>query len=277
MSEVQEKEERFWRRNNPVAYGVAISSIILLGYLIIGFRQQCIGTVCETNFQIFWESDPNEIGDTLAGLFSALAFVWIIVTVFLQSIELREQRKEIRQQREASQDMARAMESQLDMLSEERAMRAELGTAKTFEAFLSQIRAWLTIERHNDDTLCWLFDMDYYYAITDPSTNSRKKSSHYEEVRNDDDFFLRLYRHASRRFKDKQNEQSYPHVFRGKFSIEGLERFREQLQKIFELAELLPEDQKIRLNAIRLPELDDMISRVICDPNEVLPKDWDAQ
>lgn len=123
MSEVQRNEERFWRRSNPVAYGVAISAIIILGYLLIGFRQQCIGTVCETNFQIFWESDPNEIGDTLAGLFSALAFVWIIVTVFLQSIELREQRKEFRQQREATQDMARAMAAQAEIFEDEKEMR----------------------------------------------------------------------------------------------------------------------------------------------------------
>ncbi|MCR9109794.1 MAG: hypothetical protein NXH94_12900, partial [Rhodobacteraceae bacterium] len=93
----------FWRKNNPIAYGVAISVGLLAVYLAIGLRNECIGSFCENNFQRFWDSEPNQIGDTLAGLFGALAFVWIIVTVFLQSQELREQRKEFREQRVATQ------------------------------------------------------------------------------------------------------------------------------------------------------------------------------
>lgn len=45
-------------------------------------------------FDQFVALKPSEMGDTLAGLFSALAFIWIIVTVFMQSRELNEQRKE---------------------------------------------------------------------------------------------------------------------------------------------------------------------------------------
>lgn len=139
MSELQRNEERFWRRSNPVAYGVAISSIIIFGYLLIGFRQQCIGTICETNFQTFWEADPNEIGDTLAGFFSALAFVWIIVTVFLQSIELREQRNEFRQQREATQDMAKAMAAQETIFLDEQRQRKEAEVDTSITALLEEL------------------------------------------------------------------------------------------------------------------------------------------
>ncbi|WP_395540682.1 putative phage abortive infection protein [Neotabrizicola sp. sgz301269] len=50
---------------------------------------------CRSNLDWFLDSPPNEIGDTLAGFAGALAFIWIVVTVWLQSHELSEQRKEI--------------------------------------------------------------------------------------------------------------------------------------------------------------------------------------
>ena len=67
----------------------------------------------------------SEMGDTLAGIFSALAFVWIMVTVFMQSRELREQRVEFKQQRLVTQDMARAMTAQAAVFEDEQRFRAE--------------------------------------------------------------------------------------------------------------------------------------------------------
>ncbi|WP_299348414.1 hypothetical protein [uncultured Shimia sp.] len=55
---------------------------------------------CKTNYQKFLESPPNEKGDTLAGLAGSLAFLWIIVTVLLQSNELSLQRKELKRMTE---------------------------------------------------------------------------------------------------------------------------------------------------------------------------------
>jgi len=107
-------KEPFWRYDNPICYATLISLIILVGYFVIGLRSECIGSSCETNFQVFWESNPNEIGDTLAGLFSALAFVWIIATVMLQSNELVEQRKELRQTRREFERMANYQEDEAE-------------------------------------------------------------------------------------------------------------------------------------------------------------------
>ena len=130
MSEVDRREEPFWRKNNPVAYGVVLTAFVLVGYAVIGLREHCIGTNCQTNFSVFWNSDPNEIGDTLAGLFSALAFIWIITTVFLQSHELKEQRKEFREQRKATEDMAKAMAAQAAIFEDEMKQRKETYAAE---------------------------------------------------------------------------------------------------------------------------------------------------
>ncbi|MFY2823296.1 hypothetical protein [Ruegeria sp. MALMAid1280] len=66
-------------------------------------------------------SPANEIGDTFAGIAGVLAFLWIIITVWLQSQELAAQREELRltrlemgEQRKATQDMARAMSAQAE-------------------------------------------------------------------------------------------------------------------------------------------------------------------
>ena len=87
---------------------------------------------------------PSEMGDTLAGLFSALAFIWIIVTVFIQSRELRETRIEVKQQRLASQEMARAMSLQAEIFEDERKYRSEARAKAVFEELLISQRTQVT-------------------------------------------------------------------------------------------------------------------------------------
>lgn len=83
-------------------------------------------------------SPPNEIGDTFAGLAGVLAFLWIIVTVWLQSQALNEQRdeleltrKEFEAQRIATQAMADAMISQGKIFEEEQKQRTQ-GEAREY-------------------------------------------------------------------------------------------------------------------------------------------------
>ncbi|MGV2141367.1 hypothetical protein ACQZ45_25595 [Agrobacterium sp. 16-2014-1-2a] len=49
----------------------------------------------------------NSLGDFLAGLFAPVAFLWLIVTVFLQKQELKLTRDELIEQRKAMQDQAK--------------------------------------------------------------------------------------------------------------------------------------------------------------------------
>lgn len=84
------------------------------------------------------------MGDTLAGLFSALAFIWIIVTVFMQSRELREQRKEFREQRLATQDMARAMAAQADIFEQEAIGRKQEAVSQLVEQLICKFQEEIT-------------------------------------------------------------------------------------------------------------------------------------
>jgi hypothetical protein len=101
---------------------------------------------------VFWQASPNEIGDTIAGIASALAFLWIIVTVLIQGNELRLQRRdlamtrrEMRGQREASEAMAVAQAAQVAALKEQAAILQEERLLR------SQDQAAVLLDRMLDD------------------------------------------------------------------------------------------------------------------------------
>ena len=106
MSSPNNKQKSVWL-SKPMISGY-ILTLIVVGFWTIWFLQSpsCVNSPCENNWNLFWSLDPNEVGDTFAGLFGSLAFVWIVVTVFLQGNELRDQRKEFTL-------MNKTMESQL--------------------------------------------------------------------------------------------------------------------------------------------------------------------
>jgi hypothetical protein len=54
---------------------------------------------CCSDWSNIRELRPNEIGDVAAGASAPLAFLWLVVAVFLQKDELRLQRQEIKQSR----------------------------------------------------------------------------------------------------------------------------------------------------------------------------------
>ncbi|SDC63813.1 hypothetical protein [Ruegeria marina] len=111
---------------HPVFWGVLATLAVLSLALWIGFQADCDSEgVCQTKFSTFLAARPNEIGDTLAGFAGALAFVWIIVTVWLQSQELGEQRKELELTRKEFQKMAEAQDSQVEILKSQNKVLVE--------------------------------------------------------------------------------------------------------------------------------------------------------
>ena len=74
---------------NPLFYGWSITAVVVgfIAYLSVGQICEPEGTLCQSRLQKFLDSEPNEMGDTLAGIAGTLAFLWIIVTVLLQRQE----------------------------------------------------------------------------------------------------------------------------------------------------------------------------------------------
>ncbi|WP_171236353.1 hypothetical protein [Ruegeria sp. HKCCA6837] len=132
---------------SPVFWGITASGTIAAFAVWMGAQEICNSDdVCLTKFGVFLASKPNEVGDTLAGFAGALAFVWIIVTVCLQTLELAEQRKELsatreelRLSREAQQNQLAALRAQAEIFQDERRMRREVEAGKLLEERLKGI------------------------------------------------------------------------------------------------------------------------------------------
>ncbi|MGR3452753.1 putative phage abortive infection protein [Pseudooceanicola sp.] len=79
-----------------IKLALAFTVLLLTGIFLFSFTPGCAGgTDCDrSGWSYFLEASPNEVGDALAGVATALAFFWLITTVHLQSKELKEQRNE---------------------------------------------------------------------------------------------------------------------------------------------------------------------------------------
>jgi len=100
---------------------IALTAVIVcaMGIVIIHFmnlpyldHQREGGTFLEK----LRSSPPNEIGDTLAGIFGSLAFLAAAFAVFMQSFELKAQREELRLSRDQFREMAEAQQKQVSLM-----------------------------------------------------------------------------------------------------------------------------------------------------------------
>lgn len=94
---------------------------ILVTVLYIGV----IGSIRYDALQLLWCGKLNELGDFLAGFFTPLAFLWLVVGYFLQKEELSLQNEELGLQRKELEEARRALGSQAKVM-EERAERERL-------------------------------------------------------------------------------------------------------------------------------------------------------
>lgn len=149
---------------SPILWGGVITLVFILFVGWLAVQDVCTLTetkICQTKFQKFLSSPPNEIGDTLAGLAGSLAFLWIIVTVALQSQELKAQREvlqaqknELKLNRIESAKMVQAMERQAlifeDELQDRVYNRAKASLEMDVRVFLSTMSSAFIYEDLNE-------------------------------------------------------------------------------------------------------------------------------
>lgn len=122
------------KSREPLKVGGALTKSFLISIVLLAILPQ---HTLENGWQVriwaFLLSPPNEIGDTLAGIAGVLAFLWIIVTVWLQSMELKEQRKELQATRvelkltrETQQEQLIAFKAQGVIFLDEQKQRKEV-------------------------------------------------------------------------------------------------------------------------------------------------------
>lgn len=140
-------------------FGVAtflwLAIAIYLGYFAHNPETNCTGTfACLT---------ANEWGDFLAGVFAPIAFLWLVATVWIQSDELREQRKELaltrkefelsrsvmKEQADEAKKQAEYISTQTQLLSDEAYARKRQETLTSFTILVSRFIEY-TREYAND-------------------------------------------------------------------------------------------------------------------------------
>lgn len=161
MISIRSCSTRFWRSITKDGWeatdtGWLLTISIEVIIIVLGFQIDCKKEACISKFSQFLSLKPSEMGDTLAGIFAALVFIWIIVTVFLQRTELREQRSEFEAQRIATQQMAVAQSKQVELLTaqaqifeNEQLQRSEEGKRHLFDAYLSSLADDIRRERNS--------------------------------------------------------------------------------------------------------------------------------
>jgi hypothetical protein len=123
------EQKHFWRSDNPIVWGLMLSFIVVALFGFLALRQ---GANEVSGLHEFLNSPPNAMGDTLAGFAGTLAFIWIVVTVWLQSSELAEQREQISLQ-------TSEFEKTNDMLAAQRFDQAFFGLLSAYNEIISGI------------------------------------------------------------------------------------------------------------------------------------------
>lgn len=267
---------REWHRNGweSTDTGWLLSLTIAIVLLNVGLLEDCANEACVSKYEQFLRLKPSEMGDTIAGLFSGLAFIWIIVTVFMQSRELREQRNEIRHQRVATQAMARAMTSQARIFESEQRQRGEDRYQLEFEAQLSNTKKLVLEISSYDGFVEWLFDLRDHANFGGMGVTTKRWNT-YDSVENDDQFFDQLNKSVT--------ESAFPtssrsaRAYEGNCDIENLEMICNQLEVLVDFETRLSVAQKTRIDTLRLQDTLEVLVEVIAEPKQYLKPNQEAE
>jgi hypothetical protein len=278
VSEAAEKD-KWW---TPVKLGVLLSGLVLGLFLVMAFWTRCEllpsqAIECRKNLEWFFDSPPNEIGDTLAGFAGVLAFVWIIVTVALQSHELREQRKELSLTREelmlarlAQEKQLESMQIQAEIFKDEKLSRDQIRAFSEVEALVKEIDR--TAKSSAIASACWIFQVEDIHT-SDMARSHELVADQYTYIHNSD-----VSKTAQALSEHLSVAQSMVfHLMKKDWTLtqspklsEELNKLREMIERINTIYPELSSADQIRTRSFGLDVLLDRIEEI-----QDLPSYWD--
>ncbi|WBU65270.1 hypothetical protein [Paracoccus aerodenitrificans] len=217
---------------------------VLLYAAFLGFGGECTEKPnCSSRLAKFAYLDFNEVGDTIAGFGSLLAFAWLIVTVMLQSQELKAQRKELQQQRlewkkisEAQDAQVRILEKQGEIFADEYQARRQQNAKKVFDERIKDLLS----------DLATLYDLQVYGARYD-SNQSLEQGVNSVQVALDE-------------------VCSHPHRMEDPSQLLSLaHRLEQKTKQLTEIVDQLSEDQQIMVKRLKIEDLPKKISKLMND------------
>lgn len=245
----------------PIKVGVGLTIILLVMVVYLASIYRCSllesgALECRTNLRWFLDAPPNEIGDTIAGVFATLAFVWIVVTVFLQSAELAEQRKELeltrielQLAREAQEAQLKVMQKQADIFEDEKAYRESESAKRVLDQLLSSVVIRAGIEKELNRAGNFSLKPRHELDLEIASPLAKVKTG-------DDDFVVRSFLDSLHSFYSRILDlrgDIDASVVTKKSNHRGFySDILTDLSAILELRQRLSEDQNVRLRTMRV-------------------------
>lgn len=245
---------------SPIAWGILLTALVLALVVGLAYVKDEAGVAAYARFLAL---DPNAMGDTLAGIFASLAFIWIVVTVFLQSAELREQREVLKAQRKEFEQMVVAQQAQVDALRaqtsvflDEQKDRQEKRVKEVFLASFESIKnKILEIVDHREIGIYERHEAHHQFGIGDGQYKERLSKLEgldaIESIYN----LLNQCRNDLRAIQDKGELRFFP----GKIHIQSL------LEKVKEVQDLegLSESISILRSDYRLERLSGILEKIL--------------
>ena len=272
MSEVAENAG--WL--TPTKVGFALTALVLAGFVYMAWQRNCVllpseVLECQTNWAWFLSSPPNEVGDTLAGFAGALALIWIIITVWIQGHELREQRKELELTRteltlarEAQEKQLEVMQKQADIFEDEKKQRVWDRSKETLDELIKQ-----AVELMLQNTGAqWIFIYPVERLADGRKTRREERFVLFEAYGGELDY-EQYFRDASLNTKGNLNlvdERRFDNLLEMSFSdidLRALQKLQEVLSSIKILARSLGPAELVRIERIRVDSLVIEIERAL--------------
>lgn len=261
----EETENTGWW--TPTKVGFALTALILAGFVFMAWQHKCIllpteVLECRSNWAWFLDAPPNEIGDTLAGFAGVLAFVWIIITVWLQGYELREQRKELeltrselKLARQAQEKQLEVMQKQAEIFEDEQRSRAQADAKETLDAALTRI-AYKSLE------LCNLSVTLVSEENRSELTGSASIFSGYDGEENLDFFLQNSHHGAIGCYYLLCNARHRIHEIHRSKKSDAL-KLLEYFGAVLAMENGLSDGQRVRLDSLRVREIYELLNDLI--------------
>jgi hypothetical protein len=202
---------------------------------------------CGTRLEILLLAPFNEIGDTLAGFAGALAFIWLIVTVLIQGLELAAQREELRATRHEAAKTAKALDAQVEVLMNEQSQRLQTQTDQ-------RVQEWMR---------CIVFEANQVglksieYVLQEPRGSAVQSLTMFKRTAEDDPITARMMQLA---VSSTGNSSTLQRVeqrgmrIKSKPAAEEYAFLREALYEVAMLNENMSEVQRLELRRMRFED-----------------------
>ncbi len=150
---------------------------ILIGVELTAFYLVCFVLLCWLYVDRSKPLTLNEVGDLLAGVFAPLAFLWMVVTIFLQGKELKLQREELALQRKELAKSSEQLARQSDLVEIQYSQSLGLNKFEIIKDRLNEFANVLVntnfIQKKDRDRICdgkaYAQGFFSYFSLEEPS------------------------------------------------------------------------------------------------------------